>query len=140
MMGVVSVIPVLILTLAVLQTRPIYPLLLAITALIATFTSSTFGVLLSFLVKDPAQVMVVFNLVRFPMMFLSDVVIPAVAMPNYLLPIVLIQPLTYLTEAMRFSYMGTYDTSSPGISVTISMALGIIFLILASNVIKRSKP
>ncbi len=139
-MGVISAVPVVLLTLIVLPKPPAYLLLLTINVAIATFASSTFGVFLSFLVKDPSQVMIVFNLVRFPMMFLSDIIIPVAAMPKYLLPLVLSLPLTYLTEALRFAYTGTYDILPPEISITISLILGVLFLLVASEVIKRSKP
>lgn len=139
-MGLISAIPVLLLTLIVLPEPPVYLLLLAVNIAITTFASSTFGVFLSFLVKDPAQVMIVFNLVRFPMMFLSDVIIPVTIMPQYLVPIALILPLTYMTEALRFAYTGTYDILPPAISITVSLALGVLFLLAASEVIKRSKP
>ncbi len=140
LLGVISVVPVFLLSLAVLRVPPAHPLLLVVAAVLAAFASSTFGVLLSFLVKEPEQVMVVFNLVRFPMMFLSDIIIPVSSMPHYLIPVVLVQPLTYLTETVRYAYTGTYDILPPTLSFTISLILGIAFLLLASDTIRRSKP
>ena len=140
MMGIISLIPVLFLSIIALQTLPAHPLLLVLVFFVTAFASSSFGVLLSFLVKDPTQVMVVFNLVRFPMMFLSDIIIPVKAMPNYLLPVVLAQPLTYLTEAIRYSFSGEYDVIPPVISFIITLIMVIIFLVAAGIVIKRSKP
>jgi len=140
LLGVISVVPVFLLSLAVLRVPPAHPWLLVVAAVLAAFASSTFGVLLSFLVKEPEQVMVVFNLVRFPMMFLSDIIIPVSSMPHYLIPVVLVQPLTYLTETVRYAYTGTYDILPPILSFTISLILGIAFLLLASDTIRRSKP
>ena len=139
-MGIVSAIPVLLLTLIILPKPPAFTLLLTITILITTFTSSTFGVLISFLVKDPTQVMTVFNIVRFTMMFLSDIIIPITTMPHYVIPISLALPLTYMTEALRYAYTGSYDILPPEISLTVSLILGILFLVGSSEVIKRSKP
>ncbi|MCE4607223.1 MAG: ABC transporter permease [Desulfurococcales archaeon] len=139
-MGIISAIPVLLLTLIILPKPPAFTLLLTITILITTFTSSTFGVLISFLVKDPTQVMTVFNIVRFTMMFLSDIIIPITMMPHYVIPISLALPLTYMTEALRYAYTGSYDILPPEISITVSLILGILFLVGSSEVIKRSKP
>jgi len=139
-MGIISVIPVLLLTLIILPQPPVFILLLTITIIITTFASSTFGVLLSFMVKDPTQVMSVFNIVRFTMMFLSGIIIPITAMPNYVIPISLALPLTYMTEAIRYAYIGSYDILPPEISITASLILSILFLVGASEVIKRSKP
>ncbi len=139
-MGIIASIPVLLLTIIILPQPPVYTLLLLATIIIATFTSSTFGVLISFLVKDPTQVMTVFNIIRFTMMFLSDIIIPVTAMPSYAIPISLALPLTYMTEALRYAYTGTYDILPPGISITISLITGILFLVAAGEVIKKSKP
>ncbi|MEB3755475.1 MAG: ABC transporter permease [Desulfurococcales archaeon] len=139
-MGILSVIPVLLLTLIILPQPPAFILLLIITIIITTFASSTFGVLLSFMVKDPTQVMSVFNIVRFTMMFLSGIIIPITALPHYVIPISLALPLTYMTEALRYAYIGSYDLLPPEISITVSLILSILFLVGASEVIKRSKP
>jgi ABC-2 type transport system permease protein len=140
LLGIISAIPVILLAMAVLQQPPTHIILLIAIIIVATFTSSTFGVLLSFLVKDPTQVMTVFNIVRFTMLFLSDIIIPITAMPSYVIPITLVLPLTYMTEALRYAYTGTYDLLPPEISITVSMILGIVFLLAAGEVIKRSKP
>jgi len=140
LLGVISVVPVFLLAQIVLQVPPAHPFLLVISAILGAFASSTFGVLLSFLVKQPEQVMVVFNLVRFPMMFLSDIIIPISSMPQYLIPIVLALPLTYMTESIRFSYTGTYDVVPPALSFAVTLIIGLVCLILASITIKRSKP
>ncbi len=139
-MGLFSIIPVLILTMVVLKIPPIHPFLLVLAVVLATFESSAFGVLLSFLVKDPTQVMVVFNLVRFPMMFLADVIIPVSLMPHYILSIVLLQPLTYSAEVIRFAYEGSYDILPPEISFALALLIGIVFLVVAGYIIRRSKP
>jgi len=140
LMGIVSIIPVLILVMTILRTAPAHPFLLALATVLATFESSTFGVLLSFMVKDPTQVMVVFNLVRFPMMFLADVIVPVSLMPHYALPVVLLQPLTYSAEVVRFGYEGSFDILPPEISFVLTFIIGVFFLVLAGYIIKRSKP
>jgi ABC-2 type transport system permease protein len=140
LLGVVSVVPVLALAVAVLHSPPMHPLLFIAASVLAAFASSSFGVLLSFLVREPEQVIVVFNLVRFPMLFLADVIIPVSMMPGYLLPVVLVQPLTYMTEAVRYAYMGSYDVAPPIASFTVLLAMSIVFLYATGVVIGRDRP
>jgi len=139
-LGVLSSIPVLILAGLLVPTPPTYPSLLALSIILATFTSSTLGVLISFLIKDPSQTMTIFNIIRFPMMFLSNIVIPVSTFPAILKFVSLLLPLTYITEAVRYAYSGTYDIMHPEASFTITLILGLIFLYLASVIIKKSIP
>ena len=138
--GVFSAIPVVILALILVPVSPSNPLLLIISIAIATFLSSTFGVLLSFSVDDPSQIMVVFNLVRFPMMFLSDTILPVASLPNLFRIIALAMPLTYMTEPIRYSYINTYDLVPPVISVVFSLILSFGFLSITSRLIKNKIP
>jgi len=139
-LGIIASVPVLILAEIFVSAPHIHPLLLALCILLATFTSSTFGVLLSFLIKDPSQTMTIFNIVRFPMMFLSDVIIPVSTFPLVLKVISFLLPLTYITEAIRYSYSGTYDIVPPHISFTVTIILGVMFLYLSSLVIRKNIP
>jgi ABC-2 type transport system permease protein len=140
LLGIASLIPVLALAVAVLHRAPIHPILFMLASALAAFTSSSFGVLLSFAVKEPEQVMVVFNLVRFPMIFLADVIIPATSFPHYLIPLVLVQPLTYMAEALRYSYTGSYDLIQPTPSLTIMLVTGILFLYATVILISKGRP
>ncbi len=139
-LGVLSSIPVLALASFLVPTSPANIPLLVLCIVLATFMSSTLGVLISFLVKDPSQTMTVFNLVRFPMMFLSNIVIPVSVLPRSLRIISFFSPLTYVAEAIRYAYNNTYDLVPPHISITAVFALGIIFMYLASLVIEKNIP
>ncbi len=139
-LGVISVIPVLALAIAVLNKPPVHPLLFILASVLTAFASAAFGVLLSFLVKEPEQVMVVFNLVRFPMLFLADVILPVSMMPGYFIPLALLQPLTYMAEAIRFAYLGSYDIIPPAASLTILLAMSVAFLYVTSMTISRDRP
>jgi len=90
--------------------------LLAFTIVCAALQFSSMGVLLSFAVKDPAQAMTIFNSVRFPMMFLSNMIIPVTRFPPYLTPISFAIPLTYSVEAIRYALVGNYDVIPPQIA------------------------
>ncbi len=139
-MGLISALPILLIIIPVLGRGPVHPVLVFLALLLATFSSSAMGVLLSFLVKDPSQVMVVFNLIRFPMMFLSDIIIPVSEMPPATIPIVLAMPLTYITETIRFSLNGRYDISPPLVSFTVTFLFAIGMILLAAWTIDKSRP
>lgn len=138
-LGLVSAVPIFLLAYFILHVIPAHAILLVLAIILASFASSSFGVLLSFIIKEPEQVMVILNLVRFPMMFLSDVIIPVSLMPHYLLSIVLIQPLTYMTEAIRYASIGSCDIVSPLVAYVVSFLIGLAFLLLAAYAIKRSR-
>ncbi len=138
-LGLVSAIPVFLLAYLFIHVAPAHALLLLLAILLVSFSSSSFGVLLSFIIREPEQVMVVMNLVRFPMMFLSDVIIPVSLMPRYLSWIALTQPLTFMTETIRYAYMGSCDIVAPLVAYTVSFIMGLLFLLLAAYAIKRSR-
>lgn len=138
--GIISSVPVIILAFILVPIPPSNPLLLIVSIIIATFLSSTFGVLLSFSVNDPSQIMIVFNLVRFPMMFLSDTIIPIAGLPEIFRVIALAMPLTYMTESIRYSYTATYDLVPPLFSMILPIVISIIFLFITSRLIKSKIP
>jgi len=138
--GVISAVPVIILAFILVPIPPSNPLLLIMSIAVATFLSSTFGVLLSFSVNDPSQIMIVFNLVRFPMMFLSDTIIPVASLPELFRVIALAMPLTYMTESIRYSYTTAYDLVPPLPSIALQILLSIIFLFITSRLIKSKIP
>ncbi len=139
-LGIISMVPVLLLAGIMVNASPSNPLLLVVSIVVAAFTSSSFGVLVSFLVRDPSQTMTVFNLIRFPMMFLSDVIIPIPMEQPILVYLAYLMPLTYINESIRYAYTGSYDLIPPIISLTLTFILGILFLCIASLVIKKSRP
>jgi len=98
------------------------------------------GVLLAFAVRDPAQAMTIFNTIRFPMIFLCDVIIPVSKLPQYLSLISLATPLTYSVEAIRYALVGDYDLVPPQISIPIIFISFFVFLYLTELLIKRSIP
>jgi ABC-2 type transport system permease protein len=111
-----------------------------VASVLAAFASSSFGVLLSFAVKESEQVMVVFNLVRFPMIFLADVIIPVTSFPQYLIPVVLMQPLTYMAEALSYGYTGSYDLVQPVAPFSVMLLSGILFLYDTAALISKGRP
>jgi len=123
-----------------LSISPHNPALLALCIVGSALQFSSMGVLLSFAVKDPAQAMTVFNSIRFPMIFLCNIIIPVSKLPQYLTPISLAIPLTYSVEAIRYALVGGYDIVPPQISVPLTFISFFAFLYFAEALIKRSIP
>ncbi len=124
-----------------IRVPPANLLLFAVCVLAAVFQSSSFGVLLSFGVKDPSQTMTVFNLVRFPMLFLSGVIIPLSSLPVPLQALAYAMPLTYITGSIRYSYLGFNElVFHPLLSLVAVIAQSIIFIALTAWLIKKSIP
>ncbi|ASI98482.1 ABC transporter permease [Thermococcus celer] len=137
--GVLSSVVTLAIILPLASSHPLHPWLLLAYVLLSTFTFSSFGVLVSYMLKDPTQTMTVFNAVRFPMIFLSGVFIPLERTPLIARALSLTLPLTYSVEAMHYSLTGKFYIN-PRISLSIMMLLSLAFLLLTAYEIKRSVP
>ncbi len=138
--GIISSLTTVLVAYMLVPVMPSNPLLFTVCIIISIFQSSTFGVLLAFLVKDPSQTMTVFNIIRFPMIFLSGIIIPLNSLPLPIRTISLLLPLTYSTEAIRYSYLGTYDLVPPPASLSITLLSSIVFLFITSLLIRKSIP
>jgi len=69
--------------------------------LLASFSFTGIGTIISGLASEPREAMMLSNLLRFPMMFLGGVFFPTEAMPMPLPYVAKAMPLTYATEALR---------------------------------------
>jgi len=100
-MGVISAIVLLIIgsTLFGVVFANISAVLLVI--LLASFSFTGIGTIISGLASEPREAMMLSNLLRFPMMFLGGVFFPIEAMPAPLPYVARAMPLTYATEALR---------------------------------------
>jgi len=65
-------------------------------------TFSALGLYLATLAKDSSNFQLIIMIFSFPLTFLSGAYIPTMALPDILLPIVYLNPLTYATAAFRF--------------------------------------
>jgi ABC-2 type transport system permease protein len=75
--------------------------------LLASFSFTGIGTIISGLASEPREAMMLSNLLRFPMMFLGGVFFSIDAMPTPLPYIARALPLTYATEALRAIQTGT---------------------------------
>ena len=69
--------------------------------------------------------MIIMNILRFAMIFLSGIFISVFMLPWFLQPVSYVLPLTYVVELMRYSFYGIYDVVNP---VTSIVALIIILI------------
>jgi len=100
-MGVISAIVLLVIgdTLFGVSFANIGAVLLVI--LLASFSFTGIGTIISGLASEPREAMMLSNLLRFPMMFLGGVFFDVNAMPQPLPYVARALPLTYATEALR---------------------------------------
>lgn len=75
--------------------------------LLASFSFTGIGTIISGLASEPREAMMLSNLLRFPMMFLGGVFFDISAMPQPLQIVAKVFPLTYATDALRATSMFT---------------------------------
>ncbi len=73
---------------------------------LASFSFTGIGTIISGLASEPREAMMLSNLLRFPMMFLGGVFFPIETMPMPLPYVARALPLTYATEALRAAMTG----------------------------------
>ncbi len=100
----------------------VLPLIIAI--ILGSIVFSLIGSIIALLASIENS-MVVMNILRFTMMFLSGIFIPVFMLPWFLQPVSYVLPLTYVVELMRYSFYGIYDVVNP---VTSIVALIIILI------------
>jgi ABC-2 type transport system permease protein len=118
------------------------PVVLAAAILLSSFCASYLGLLFSTPPTNlPSNIMMITNLVKFPLVFISGVFIPIEQMPPWGRTISQFSPLTYMTDLMRYSIQGSsyhpilLDFAAIAIFTVIFMALAMIIHI--RNMSKR---
>lgn len=88
-------------------------------------TFSTMGLFLATVTKESTNFQLLVAILTFPLTFLSGALIPTIALPSYLLPIVYINPLTYSTAAFRYISLHMENVSTEQlIQVGVAFKLG----------------
>jgi ABC-2 type transport system permease protein len=87
----------------------INPLLLCFGLVLSTFCFASFSILLSAYppTDNPATIMMLSSMIKFPLVFISGVFIPIGELPIWGRAIAAISPLTYFTDLARYSIQGT---------------------------------
>ncbi|MFO7949842.1 MAG: ABC transporter permease [Candidatus Fermentibacteraceae bacterium] len=124
---VISALPValgLLLTEAAVESRP----LLAGGTVLSALCFSSMGVLLAAPpVRGPSNIMLLSNLVRLPLIFVSGVFVPLLEMPVWVRWVAPVSPLTYGAAAIRSAF-GQTTWLSPGLSLAVLVAYsGVLF-------------
>ena len=91
---------------------------------------STFSLIIACLVKSRERFMGIGQLMTMPLFFASNAIYPMSIMPSWLRSVALINPLTYLVDALRGLMVGPAQASHP-LSVDF-FVLAIIFFILST--------
>lgn len=90
-----------------LGVRILNPFVLVAAILLSAFCFSYLGTLFSTPPTNvPSNIMMISNLFKFPLVFISGIFIPLEQMPFWGQAISLFSPLTYLTDLMRYSIQG----------------------------------
>jgi len=119
----------------------IHPVILFLGMVLAAFCFASFGILLSAYPPTdvPSTVMMVSNLVKFPLVFISGVFIPIREMQDWGGVVASISPLTYFTDLVNYC---THGSSYYSVFVDFAALLGFtsLFLIAAIKIHERTLP
>jgi len=102
---------------------------------LACFSFTGIGTIISGLASEPREAMMLSNLLRFPMMFLGGVFFPTEAMPTPLPYVARALPLTYATEALRA--IQTWNTSIIFVDTMVLFGYTVGTMLLGSQILMR---
>lgn len=113
----------------------INPWILGFGTILATFCFASFSILLSAYppTNNPASVMMLSSMIKFPLIFISGIFIPIEEMPTWGKTISSISPLTYFTELARYSIQGN-SYYPVAFNFVVLVALTAIFLVTAIKI------
>jgi ABC-2 type transport system permease protein len=115
------------------------PLLLCFGLVLSTFCFASFSILLSAYppTDNPATVMMLSSMIKFPLVFISGIFIPLGELPVWGKTVAAISPLTYFTDLARYSMQGTshYPIAA---DILVLVAFTIAFLFVAIKIHERT--
>ncbi len=102
--------------------------------ILSTFCFASFSILLSAYppTDNPATIMMLSSMIKFPMVFISGVFIPIEELPVWGRAIASISPLTYFTDLVRYSIQGT-SYYPIALDILALIAFTIVFLLVAKK-------
>lgn len=127
-MGVISALVLLIIGSAVFGVLFVNIGVVFLIILLASFSFTGIGTIISGLASEPREAMMLSNLLRFPMMFLGGVFFSVDAMPMPLPYVARTMPLTYATEALRAIQIGDASVVFVDAMVLLGYTVGTILL------------
>lgn len=150
--GIISVLQGLLLTLISLfigfQLDPLHLAEMIGVMALAGVTFGSIGLFLATISRNSASFQIVSTVVLMPFTFLSGAYIPTTIMPKFLMPLVYLNPLTYLTSVFRFISLKMEHTPTatlvqegvaynihgfliaPGLGLLLTCLIGVVFLAL----------
>ncbi len=138
--GLLSLTTTLIVIIPLLLNIYFCSILLVAVLILSAFMFASFGVFISFLIKDPTYTMMILNSIRFPMIFLCGIFIPVSSLPLPIQIVAFALPLTYSVEAVRYSIYNSYDIIPPTMSIFAMILITMIFIIMTAIKIKHTIP
>jgi len=121
-----------------LSTIIIYPILFVVVLMLTVLTHSALGALVAVSVKEVFEAQTLSNYFRFPMVFLCGVFLPVEAMPLPVQVIAHLLPLTYSVDALRQTLTGPLNTFLLLRDLAALIFFLLIFLALATRLLKKS--
>jgi ABC-2 type transport system permease protein len=116
------------------------PIILGLAILLAAFCFSYLGTLFSAPPTNvPSNIMMISNLFKFPLVFISGIFIPLEQMPSWGRLISLFSPLTYLTDLIRYSIEGA-SYYSVFLDVVAIILFTFVFVALSITIHTRNMP
>lgn len=107
---------------------------------LAGLTFASLGLFLATVSRNSSTFQIAVSVIVMPLTFLSGAYIPVTVMPDFLAPIVFVNPLTYITAIFRYIALGLYsvpvgDLVREGIAFNvrgfiITPVMGLLFIIL----------
>jgi ABC-2 type transport system permease protein len=134
-MGVLSAVVLLVIGSAIFDFTFSNIAAVLLVVLLASFSFTGIGTIISGLASEPREAMMLSNLLRFPMMFLGGVFFAVEAMPWPLPYVARIMPLTYATEALRAVQVGDMSIVLADALVLLAYTIGTI--LLGSKILMR---
>ncbi len=102
----------------------VHVLIMLAVMVITGFAFSSLGLFLATLTRNSSSFQVLITVIVMPLTFLSGAYIPTTVMPSFMLPVILINPLTHITTIFRFITM-----QMEGMSTAQLLNLGVAFKI-----------
>lgn len=87
-------------------------LLLIVVMLVSAMTFSAVGLFLATVSRNSPSFQTISSMIMMPLTFVCGAYIPTTMMPGFLLPVVYLNPLTYVTSIFRYIALGAYKMSS----------------------------
>jgi len=134
-MGVISALVLLIIGSMIFGVSFVNISFVLLIILLASFSFTGIGTIISGLASEPREAMMLSNLLRFPMMFLGGVFFPVEAMPMPLPYVARALPLTYATEALRAIEIGNISLVFVDAMVLLVYTIGT--MLLGSQILMR---